>query len=66
MSASPAPDGPTARPASHDEAYSALRHGSSEDAWDLLARAVLVVSSLVFLAAVMAYAVWLFVEAATN
>ena len=61
--ASPAPSGPSARPASLDEPYSARRHGSSEDAWDLLARVALVLGGLVFLGATMAYGVWLFVEA---
>ncbi|NHC13933.1 hypothetical protein [Motilibacter deserti] len=64
--ASRTPDGPArsaSRPAIGDEPYSARRHGSSEDAWDLLGRVVLVVGGLAFLAVVMAYGIWLFVEA---
>ena len=62
--ASSGPSSPAPHSASLDEPYSARRHGSSEDAWDLLARVALAVGTLVFLAATVAYGVWLFLEAA--
>ena len=46
-----------------DEPYDAPHHGRAEDIWDLLSRGLLLVVTVVFLAALLWWAVVLFIQA---